>query len=88
MCIIGRPKHRTNYISSISSNIYKYCRDQAWEELWLMMGGGLPSGAAGGIKTKLFGEPLTIIGSATALLFGGTLKRKFNLKKKLSAKQS
>jgi hypothetical protein len=33
-------------------------------------------------------EPLTIIGSGTALAFGGVLKRKFGSKKKLSAKQS
>jgi uncharacterized protein (DUF697 family) len=27
----------------------KYCRDQAREELWLMMGGGAAAGVAGGI---------------------------------------
>lgn len=27
----------------------KYCRDQARNELWLMMGGGVAAGAAGGV---------------------------------------
>lgn len=27
----------------------KYCRDQARDELWLMMGGGVAAGAAGGV---------------------------------------
>jgi uncharacterized protein (DUF697 family) len=65
MCIIGHPKHRTTYISPISTtDMYKYCRDQAREELWLMMGGGLASGAAGAIP--IFGA-VAFQGSLTAV---------------------
>ncbi|MBC6433781.1 hypothetical protein FM036_25205 [Nostoc sp. HG1] len=45
----------------------KYCRDQARDELWLMMGGGAAAGGAGGIPVIgafTFNTALTVVQAA------------------------
>ncbi len=70
MSIFGHPKYRSYgyyYISPIANFMSKYCRDQAREELWLMMGGGVASGAAGAVPifgAIAFQESLTVIQAA------------------------
>jgi hypothetical protein len=54
----------TTCISPIATCMYKYCRDQAREELWLMMGGGAASGVAGAVP--IFGA-IAFQGSLTVI---------------------
>jgi uncharacterized protein (DUF697 family) len=42
-------KLHTKLFQQVCNFMVKYCRDQARNELWLMMGGGVAAGAAGGV---------------------------------------